>query len=626
MTPEFIYWLTFYTIVNATLIILAVIFFISACEDCFIDLCYWGQRAYRAIRHRKYKSFKLEDLRRNKQKKIAIMVPAWKEAEVIAQMLQSNVRYIDYKEYHFFVGTYKNDLETQMEVDYVVASQSNVHKVVVPHDGPTCKADCLNWIIQSIFLHEKKHKMQFDMFVMHDAEDVIHPIEFLLFNHMVEKKDFIQIPVRALHNKESNMISGIYMDEFAECHTKDMIVRETLCGIIPSAGVASCFSRRAISILNSGKGGEIFNTNSLTEDYDISYRLSQHHVKQIFALFHVDVTLAPNILKPEQLSQKRLPIAVAEYFPSKLWTAIRQRTRWNIGIFFQSAGRMTWSGGFWKKYFFLHDRKGILVNLLVLPAMVVFLVLAAIYAIGYFYDVPRYELALPTWLIYCNLFFMVHRMAERFYFTTASYSLAQGFFSVPRVFVSNLVNFCATSRAVFIYVRYLINKIPITWDKTTHVYPSMEALETQYKEISDILLEHKLIDSKSLMFALKQQKKSDTQLGLILLENGLITEEKLMKALQLQTSYPRAKLVEADLQKSCHLLPFDFIKKYSVFPLGVEKVKGKKGRVLKVGIAKPLSERSLDAICAQGFIDVKPYAVLNKNLDKLMEKYCQDKK
>ena len=39
------------------------------------------------------------------------------------------------------------------------------------------------------------------------------------------------------------------MDEFAEWHAKDLVVRESVSGSVPSAGVGTCFSRRALLAL-----------------------------------------------------------------------------------------------------------------------------------------------------------------------------------------------------------------------------------------------------------------------------------------------------------------------------------------------------------------------------------------
>ena len=87
----------------------------------------------------------------HEEQPIAIMVPAWHEYDVIAAMIEDMVRVLDYRNYIVFVGTYQNDPQTIAEVERMRRRYKQLRRVEVPHDGPTCKADCLNWVIQAIF-------------------------------------------------------------------------------------------------------------------------------------------------------------------------------------------------------------------------------------------------------------------------------------------------------------------------------------------------------------------------------------------------------------------------------------------------------------------------------------------
>lgn len=78
------------------------------------------------------------------------------------------------------------------------------------------------------------------------------------------------------------------MDEFAEWHTKDLVVRESMSRMVPSAGVGTCFSRKALLELSAETNNQPFNTDTLTEDYDIGARLARRGMKQIFGKFPVD--------------------------------------------------------------------------------------------------------------------------------------------------------------------------------------------------------------------------------------------------------------------------------------------------------------------------------------------------
>src|SRR5437899_12788844 len=47
------------------------------------------------------------------RRRIAVLVPLWREHEVAARMLEHNLAAIRYPEYHIFAGAYPNDPETQ---------------------------------------------------------------------------------------------------------------------------------------------------------------------------------------------------------------------------------------------------------------------------------------------------------------------------------------------------------------------------------------------------------------------------------------------------------------------------------------------------------------------------------
>lgn len=112
-------------------------------------------------------------------------------------------------------------------------------------------------------------------------------MELRLFNYLLPNKDMIQIPVYPYAPEWKGFTAGHYVDEFAENHGKDVIVREALTGQVPSAGVGTCFSRRAISALLEDGDGIAFDVQSLTEDYDIGFRLKQKGMKCIFARYSI---------------------------------------------------------------------------------------------------------------------------------------------------------------------------------------------------------------------------------------------------------------------------------------------------------------------------------------------------
>ena len=74
----------------------------------------------------------------------------------------------------------------------------------VPHDGPTSKGDCLNWIYQRMKDYEARHRMRFRIVVLHDAEDLIHPESLRVINWFSRRYAMVQVPVLPLPTGSAN--------------------------------------------------------------------------------------------------------------------------------------------------------------------------------------------------------------------------------------------------------------------------------------------------------------------------------------------------------------------------------------------------------------------------------------
>lgn len=456
-----------------------VIILIASIDDLFIDCWYWLRELYHwywiTAQH---PALKVEALEAKTERPIAIMVPAWQEHDVIQAMLKTNFKSLRYKDYQFFVGVYQNDSETIAQVTAASTVVPNVTMAVVPRDGPTSKADCLNIIMARIVEHERRTGKQFIGIALHDSEDVIHPYELQLFNYLLDRMDLIQLPVYSFQRGLGEFVAGTYMDEFAEWHSKDLVVRESMTGVVPCAGVSACFSRRTIAVLRDERDGEIFSTSSLTEDYDIAFHLHKLGMREIFVRFPIAFTVE-TLNKDAQpvLVEKRLPIATREFFPSDFRAAYRQRARWLIGIVFQGWSHHGWIGGAGAKYFFLRDRKSLITAPAALLAYFVMTNLIVLEIL--FHNFPSNQMLQYTLLdsdayrtiLGLNLVFLLNRMAQRIFFTTRIYGLTRGLMAGPRMVVSNFLNFYATMRATYIFVRHKLTGQPIVWDKTMHTYP-----------------------------------------------------------------------------------------------------------------------------------------------------------
>jgi adsorption protein B len=441
----------------ALTILVAVVIFISGLDDAFVDACYWLGR-----RRRRARLPDVERLHAAQQARFAIMVPAWKEHDVIAAMVENTVKTLDYEPYRIFCGVYVNDPATAAEVDRMVALYPDrVTRVDVPHPGPTCKADCLNYIVRHIVVS----KESYTGIVLHDCEDVIHPLELKLFNAMLPGPDMIQLPVYSLPRGLGELTAGTYMDDFAESHGKDIVVRQALIGRVPGAGVATCYSAKAMAALYARMNGKPFNTATLTEDYDLSYRLRSRGAGQEFVNV---VTNFPGIQRV---------IATHEYFPATFKAAYRQRARWVLGIAFQEWREIGWRGSALERYFLFRDRKAIVTA----PVSVLAYAVLACFAFGLALGSEELRtgleriLSLPVLqtVLIINVVFLANRALQRMYFVGRYYGAMHAVLSLVRMPVNNFVNFFAVMRAWRQFIGHLVTGRKVAWDKTAHVFPTL---------------------------------------------------------------------------------------------------------------------------------------------------------
>lgn len=438
--------------------VIAVLMLASGMDDLFIDLVYWTRRTWKAlVVYRRHERTYYHELYRPAEKPLAIMVPAWHETGVIGHMAELAASTLDYENYHIFVGTYPNDADTQRDVDEVSARFPNVHKVVCARPGPTSKADCLNNVLDAILQFERRAKLSFEGFILHDAEDVVCAMELRLFNYLVGRKDLIQIPVYPFERQWNNFTSLHYLDEFAELHGKDVPVREALAGQVPSAGVGTCFSRRAVLALLEEGNGVAFDVQSLTEDYDIGLRLKARGMQEIFVRFPVLRYRRHQKAPPFGQSRRESNvICVREYFPDRLSTAVRQKSRWIIGIVYQGyrTHGWKWRHGLVLNYFLWRDRKGAIANFVSFGAMLVLTQLLIMLLVQQVLPgTPRFLSIFEGqhWLdivLYTNAGLMANRILQRVVFVSSYYGVKQGLLAIPRLLWSNLVNFMANWRAI----------------------------------------------------------------------------------------------------------------------------------------------------------------------------------
>ena len=433
-------------------------FLLFAIDDLAVDFIYFTRRLWRALTvYRRFpRAFAGSIMMLWKPRFIAVFIPAWDESSVIADMLKATLQRFRHPDYRIFVGYYRNDAATAAAIASV--GDERIEAVLVDADGPTTKADCLNHLYDALVTYEGGSGRSPVAIVLHDAEDLVHPLELSLFDQLIDRAAIIQLPVVPLVDPSSRWISGHYCDEFAESHGKELVVREAVGASIPLAGVGCALERVALARLAAQEGGHPFIAASMTEDYEMGLRVGALGLKTMF----VRIPAVPG---------SSAVVSSRGHFPASLDTAVRQKARWIGGIAFAGWDRLGWRGRLGERWMRMRDRRGPLAGLLMMAgygAALLWLQIAIAQGLGAPLELhlsPALEALLTI-----NAALLGWRILMRAGFVTATYGLRQGLLSIPRLVVGNVISILAVWRALSIHSR----GGPSRWDKTRHIFPAEE--------------------------------------------------------------------------------------------------------------------------------------------------------
>lgn len=437
---------------------LAVWVFASGLDDLVIDLS-WFWLLLRGCRGRSLPRNRLS----SGEPRIAILAPCWQESAVLEQMLQRNLQNIQYRNYDIWIGLYPNDKPSLRAVTRASLLSAKVHWAVGPRPGPTTKADNVNQLIRGILSRERRMGVRYDLFLFHDAEDVIHPLELHEAARQLQSNHMVQLPVLPLAMPAWNLTHGVYADEFAEFHSKDLRVRSAVGGFIPSAGVATALRREVIERLRILRGDEALNPRSLTEDYFLGLEVQRMGFRQAFSYARDPAS--------------RELIASRSYFPDTFRTAVRQRTRWITGNNLQAWERFGWRAGPGQLYWLWRDRKGLLNQLPNLLAAGLFVFGLLDWLWSFFAGTPwavGAAVAQRPWLatlLAANAGLILWRLAMRTGFGWRNYGWRHAALASLRMLWANVINLCASYMALRGFLRAKLGKKPLLWAKTVHSFP-----------------------------------------------------------------------------------------------------------------------------------------------------------
>lgn len=288
-------------------------------------------------------------------------------------------------------------------------------------------------------------------------------------------------------------------------------------------------------------------------------------------------------------------ICVREHFPRDWQHAIRQKSRWIVGIVFQGTSNLGWSRTGALNYFLWRDRRGLfayllsfLVNLLLLVLLAMWLVTVIAPESWRFMSILSDSWLLTT-LLWLNGLLLINRLFQRGWFVTRYYGIGEGLLSAPRMMWSNFVNFFANLRALR-QVMEMGDSRRVAWDKTTHEFPALAA--PARTPLGQRLVEKGYITEQQLEQAITSPVRR--RLGRELLLRGWLTSEQLVQTLAEQLDLPWAPLNPFKLDPQLIAqLPRRLATHYGVLPVAED------GDALVLASESPVSQVSLGVISRQ---------------------------
>ena len=444
-----------------TMLFAAVGFLFGGIDDLAIDLIFFallGRRrmAGAAGRRQTVADFPID----RDHGRIAVFVPAWDESAVIGAMLTAALARFRHPDYALYVGAYPNDRATIDAVAAVAARDQRIRLVIGAVDGPTTKACCLNTLWRALLRDEAATGRPAKAIVLHDAEDVVHPAELAIFDRLIERYEVVQLPVLPLVDRQSRLVAGHYCDEFAEAHAKQLVVRGALGAGLPLAGVGCAIARDVLATIAARRGGDPFDSASLTEDYELGLGIDALGGRGVFA------RIAEEADGPI--------VSVRAYFPSELDAAIRQKARWITGIALAGWDRVGWAGVTdWRDHWMrMRDRRAPIAVLVLAVAYIALLAWGMSLAAHAFAGGVAPLVSPPIAAVMAvNAGLLCWRLTMRVAFTGAAYGWREACWAVPRALVGNFIALLAARRAVTRYIAMLRGG-SAEWEKTRHSLPT----------------------------------------------------------------------------------------------------------------------------------------------------------
>jgi len=226
-------------------------------------------------------------------------------------------------------------------------------------------------------------------------------------------------------------------------------------------------------------------------------------------------------------------------------------------------------------WWFWRDRKGLAGNPLSLLANLMFLYGLVSWAHASAAHIPwrlgeLIAASVPGWMVVATALVGLIQLAARSWLVSRIYGWRMAARTPLRSLVGNFLNGAATFCAVHRYLAARWGNRPLVWLKTSHDYPSVEALREHKRPLEEVLVGSQFLTAQDLAAA-----KADLAAGADLLPHlvqlGLLSETAALEALCLQHGLEAAQVpasaVRRDLARAVpramshrfRILPYDIV-------------------------------------------------------------------
>lgn len=563
-----------YWLVWAGLVALAII----AVEEFIVDLgrVYLGRVGRGANKLRApLPCIDRDDLPQTPRKPVAILMPAWVEADVLVQAVTSLLESIDVDRSQIFIACWNNDPATSDEAELLSSRYVNVHTVVLPVDGPGPSAEAVNFLFGRARDFELETAIEFHGFLVVHPGESMHPRTLDLVQWGLDRSDVVRLPILASPGLNgSSFIEGHFADSLSEQHIRSLPVRAGLSSLVTGGGCLLAFSRGAAQDLRSAtRSGDVLSRNSSAPDYELSLRLAATNLDRVYARLVV--------LRQEVGPMYARSISVRRRFPKDWSSAVRYRARRIAGLAQHGFGSFVRpeKSGFWYRFGLWQDLRVLPFAHLIAVSVFIAVALSIAQLIG--------AGASDSWwastaqvtpgvgiLATVAALGLLSRLVQRHASSVKVYGPGRLLMVLPRFIFGLIFEYASVCRATLSILPGglgLIRRVGNTRQIDALTFRRIQRpSKGQRLPLGELLVSRGELSFRKLSKALQEQRTTKRPLGRILVDSGQTDEETILSALSDQLHLKVIEFNAAQLPARVGLLlPLPLMYQHRLFPVGV---------------------------------------------------------